>query len=137
MPLFDFEAAVTAPFRMQPGLRRVGPGQPHLTPLVPGSQHQREKLAVLSAYSPKALCSAADLAASSAAAALAALCMHAAAEHPGAWSWDGRCARALRLGTAVTTGGDVQQFATGVFGLGDEVARCLQALRPRGAWPGC
>jgi hypothetical protein len=130
MPLFDFEAAVTAPFRMQPGLRRLAVGQSHLTPLLPGSPHQREKLAVLSAYAPKALCSAADFSAGSAATALAALCNHAAAERPGAWIWDGHCARAARSGTAVTTGGDVEQFATGVFGLGDEVTRCLLTLPP-------
>ena len=41
---FDFDAAVTAPFRMQPGLRRLAPGTPQLTPLAPGSRHQREKM---------------------------------------------------------------------------------------------
>ena len=47
---FDFDAAVTAPFRIQPGLRRLAPGALHLTPLDPGSRQQREKLAVLSAF---------------------------------------------------------------------------------------
>ena len=52
---FDMEAAVVAPFRMQPGLRRLAPGAPHLTPLRPGSRLQREKLAVLSAFAHQAL----------------------------------------------------------------------------------
>ena len=52
---FDFDAAVQAPFRMQPGLRRVEAGAMQLTPLTPGSRHQREKLAVLSAHASHAL----------------------------------------------------------------------------------
>ena len=47
---FDFDVAVNPPFRMQPGLRRLAPGSAQLTPLAPGSRHQREKLAVLSAF---------------------------------------------------------------------------------------
>lgn len=129
MPWFDFDAAVTAPFRMQPGLRRLAPGSRHLTALAPGSRHQREKLAVLSAYAPQALCAAPGF---DAAEALAALCGHAAGEHPRAWAWDGHRAQALTLGTAVTAAGDLQQFAAGVFGLGDEIGRCLQGLPP--AW---
>ena len=50
---FDFEAAVVAPFRMQPGLRRLAHGATQLTPLAPGGKHQREKLAVLSAFWPQ------------------------------------------------------------------------------------
>ena len=44
---FDFDAAVSSPFRMQPGLRKLQLGSAQLTPLAPGSAHQREKLAVL------------------------------------------------------------------------------------------
>ena len=34
MASFDFDpAAVPVPFRMQPGLQRLGPGARHLTPL--------------------------------------------------------------------------------------------------------
>lgn len=126
---FDFDSAVTAPFRMQPGLRRVAAGSPQLTPLPPGSRHQREKLAVLSAYWPQALCAVPDF---DAAPAINALCRQAAAEHPQAWAWDGASARALQLGTAVHAGGQVQQLQAGSFGLGDEVARCLAVLPP--AW---
>ena len=35
---FDF-SLVTAPFRMQPGLRRVAPGALQLTANAPGSRH--------------------------------------------------------------------------------------------------
>jgi dimethylamine monooxygenase subunit A len=127
---FDFEAAVTAPFRMQPGLRRMQPSVPHLTPLEPGSRHQREKLAVLSAFWPRALVQRPGFEAGPA---LAALCAHAANEHPGHWAWDGERASALALGTAVhAASGAVQPLAAGVFGLGDEVPRCLLGLPP--AW---
>lgn len=121
---FDFDAAVGTPFRMQPGLRRLPAGATQLTPLLPGSRHQREKLAVLSAFASQALLCQDGFDAQPA---LNALCEHAAAEHPDAFAWDGRQARALRLGAAVA-GGEVEQLATGSFGLGDEVARCLRGL---------
>ena len=132
MPQFDFDAAVTAPFRMQPGLRRLDAGSRHLTRLAPGSRHQREKLAVLSAYPAQALCAAPGFDDDVVQAALAALCGHAAVEHPQAWTWDGQRAQALSLGTAATAAGEVEQFAAGVFGLGDEIGRCLRGLAP--AW---
>ncbi len=46
---FDF-SAVAAPFRMQPGLRRIAPGTPQLTPNRLGDRALVEKLAVLSAH---------------------------------------------------------------------------------------
>jgi len=125
---FDFDAAVSAPFRMQPGLRRVAAGAQQLTPLPPGARHQREKLAVLTSYWPQALLVREGFDAS---AALDAVCRHAALEHPGAWAWDGRRAHALWLGTAATADGQIEQTATGSFGLGDEVLRCLQVLPPQ------
>jgi hypothetical protein len=121
---FDFDAAVGTPFRMQPGLRRLPAGATQLTPLAPGSRHQREKLAVLSAFAGQALLCSEGFDPQPA---LNALCEHAAAEHPGTFAWDGRQARALRLGAAVA-GSDVEQVAAGSFGLGDEVARCLRGL---------
>ena len=51
---FDF-AAVTAPFRMHPGLRRLGPDVSHLTPTAPGDRAVREKLAVLASFPGEAL----------------------------------------------------------------------------------
>lgn len=121
---FDFDAAVIAPFRMQPGLRRLAPGARQLTPLAPGARHQREKLAVLSAFPERALVQVTDF---DAAPALSALMRQASAEHPDAWSWDGRRATAPRLGVAVE-GDEVIALGEGSFGLGDEVARCLRGL---------
>ncbi|MFO1265829.1 MAG: hypothetical protein U1F67_02895 [Rubrivivax sp.] len=131
---FDFEAAVQVPFRMQPGLRRLAVGAQHLTPLAPGSRHQREKLAVLSAFWPQALLEREGFDATPP---MRALARHAAAEHPAAFAWNderGR-AEALLLGTAVAAEGAVEQTRPGTFGLGDEVARCLAGLPPRWRLP--
>ncbi len=122
--MFDFEAAVQAPFRMQPGLRRLTPGTPQLTPLAPGSRHQREKLAVLSAFAPQALLQRPGF---DPAPALDTLCRQAAQEHPQDFGWNGRRATAHRLGTAVEDG-EVLHLQAGSFGLGDELARCLRGL---------
>ena len=121
---FDFAHAVTAPFRMQPGLRRLASGEAQLTTARPGSRHQREKLAVLGAFARQALLAEPGF---DATAALHALAAHAAAEHPAHVRWDGR--RAEALGVRVD-GDDVEQARAGVFGHGDEVARCLRALPP-------
>ena len=121
---FDFDAAVTAPFRMQPGLRRMAGGASHLTPMLPGSRHQREKLAVLSANPAQALQAVAGFDAQPA---LHALAAHAAHEHPGDFAWDGERAAAPALGVAVR-GDRIEEIAAGRFGLGDEVARCIRGL---------
>jgi len=121
-PRFDFDAAVSSPFRMQPGLRRLPAGSTQFTPLVPGATHHREKLAVLSAFWPQALLVRDGF---DAGPAVAALQRHAAAEHPGAWQRDGQRARAPMLGTAVDGSGHVEHSAGG-----EEVARCLAGLPP-------
>jgi hypothetical protein len=121
---FDFDAAVQAPFRMQPGLRRVAPGSAQLTPMMPGSRHQREKLAVLSAHVHHALAAQPGFDAQPA---LHALAAHAAQEQPEAFAWDGAHAIAHGLGVAVD-GDAPQQLREGAFGTGDEVARCLAGL---------
>lgn len=121
---FDFDAAVSAPFRMQPGLRRLTPGADQLTPMHPGSRHQREKLAVLTAYPHQVLVSAEGF---DPAPALDAVCRQAAMEHPTRWSWDGNRAMAHGLGVEVHRG-QWRQVAPGTFGLGDEVTRCLDRL---------
>ncbi|KQP22547.1 heme-dependent oxidative N-demethylase subunit alpha family protein [Pseudorhodoferax sp. Leaf267] len=118
---FDFDVAVQAPFRIQPGLRRLPPGAGQLTPVVPGSSHLREKLAVLTAHADQALCRAAGFDPQPA---LDALCRHAATEHPSAWIWDGRQARAPALGLAVVDG---QVRALHPLPCG-EARHCLQAL---------
>lgn len=51
---FDF-SLVTAPFRMQPGLRRLGPDARQLTPSRPNGRHLREKMAVLGRFADEAL----------------------------------------------------------------------------------
>lgn len=118
---FDFDAAVQAPFRMQPGLRRVPAGAQQLTPLAPGSRHQREKLAVLSAFADQALVARPGFDPTPA---LEAVCRHAATEHPAHFQWDGHAATAPALGLRVV-GGQVMQTAPGAFGLGDELPRCV------------
>ena len=52
---FDF-SLVTAPFRMQPGLRRVAAGAAQLTASAPGGRHLREKIEVLGSAPRQALC---------------------------------------------------------------------------------
>ena len=121
---FDFDAAVSAPFRMQPGLRRMADGAPHLTPVGPGSRHQREKLAILSALPQQAFQVVPDF---DARPALCALAAHAALEHPRHFSWDGQQAAAPTLGVAVH-GDRVEDLSAGSFGLGDEIGRCLRGL---------
>ena len=125
---FDFDAAVTAPFRMQPGLRRLPPGALHLTPAGAGSRHQREKLAVLCAFPGQALLARPGF---DPLPALRALAAQAAAEHPGWFGWDGAQAQALGVRVAAD-GHTLEELAPGPFGLGDEIARCLRGLPP--AW---
>jgi hypothetical protein len=123
---FDFDAAVNVPFRMQPGLRRLAPGSPQLTPLAPGSRHRREKLAVLSAFWRQALCVQPGF---DAAPALSALFAQAAAEHPATWAWDGEHAQAQ--GLVVGRGGHVEQGPpSGGLSRDDEIACCLRGLPP-------
>ncbi len=121
---FDFDVAVQNPFRMQPGLRRLAEGSKQLTPLKPGSRHQREKLAVLFAMHQEAMVASPGF---DAGPALDALCEQAQREHPEHFAWDGACAQALALGVAVQ-GDQVKSISQGVFGLGDEVPRCIAAL---------
>ena len=56
---FDF-SLVSAPFRMQPGLRRIGAGDAQLTANAPNGRHLREKMAVLAAFPHQALCRSTD-----------------------------------------------------------------------------
>ena len=107
--VFDFNAAVHIPHRMQPGLRRLGPGSTQLTPSLPAqrspSRHLREKLAVLGAYADQALLQVPGF---DAAPALAALAAHAAAEQPQALQLDGSLWHARLLGWAID-GDDMPQ----------------------------
>ena len=114
---FDF-AAVTSPFRMQPGLRRIAPGAPQLTPSRLDSRALREKLAVLASHADQAL--VADPAFDPAPALLA-LCLHAANEHPAAFdrvngTWQARALGWSLHGEALHGDGPA------------EIGACLQAL---------
>lgn len=120
---FDFAAAVQAPFRMQPGLRRLADGARQLHPNRPGCQHLREKLQALSAASPSALQCQEGF---DPMPGLQALASQAAVEHPDAFQWDGRTARALWLGWGLRDD-ELLPLAEPL----PEVARCLAALPPR------
>lgn len=54
-PGFDFDAAVGAPFRMQPGLRKLAPATAQLIALNPAAPAFAEKLAVLTRHAGEAL----------------------------------------------------------------------------------
>ncbi|MEP7298438.1 MAG: heme-dependent oxidative N-demethylase subunit alpha family protein [Burkholderiales bacterium] len=115
---FDF-ASVSAPFRMQPGLRRLGPGAAQLTPNRLGDAALAEKLAVLSAHADQALLAAPGFDAQPT---LHALAAHAVAEHPAAFAWDGAThLQAHHLGWSLQ--GDVP-VGDGPPAIGD----CLRAL---------
>ena len=114
---FDF-AAVTSPFRMQPGLRRIAPGMPQLTPTRPGSRVLREKLAVLASHADQAL--VADPAFDPGPA-LHALCAHAANEHPQAFGGTHAAWRAPALGWSLH-GAELRGDGAA------EIGACLRAL---------
>ena len=122
---FDFEAAVLAPFRMQPGLRRLATGAPQLHAVDAGSRHLHEKLSALQRQPPTALQA---LPGFDATPALHTLAAQAAAEHPQSLVWDGRCLRALQLGWAIDDGRPVPLTASATPMA--EVGACLHRLPP-------
>lgn len=122
---FDF-AAVTAPFRMQPGLRRLAAQAQQLTPNRLGDAALREKLAVLSAHAARALVVSAEF---DPAPALRTLAAQAAAEHPQAFAADGlRDWHAPNLGWSLR--GDVLEGQVAGDGTA-EIGDCLRALPAR------
>jgi hypothetical protein len=114
---FDF-SAVTAPFRMQPGLRRIAPGALQLTPSRPDSRALREKLEVLANHADQAL--VADPAFDPAPA-LQALCAHAASEHPEAFTARPGAWQAYTLGWSLHGDDPLGDGA-------EEIGDCLRAL---------
>jgi tRNA U34 5-methylaminomethyl-2-thiouridine-forming methyltransferase MnmC len=100
---------------MQPGLRRLAPGAAQLTPLAPGSRHQREKLAVLSSLLPTG---AGGTPGFDAGAGTGRRVPPGGAEHPQAWAWDGQTATAL------------QGWACACHRRGRSVCRPHRCLRP-------
>jgi hypothetical protein len=122
---FDFMAAVQAPFRMQPGLRRLAEGAAQLHPNRPGSRHLLEKTEALAADRPTALQCVRGFDATPG---LHALAAQASCEHPDAFQWDGVTARAVWLGWAVRAGELLPCEAAGRPL--PEVGRCLARLAP-------
>jgi hypothetical protein len=120
---FDFMAAVQAPFRMQPGLRRLTDGAHQLHPTHPGSRHLLEKLQALATPRPAALQCAPGFDAQPG---LHALAAQAAAEHPAALRWDGETACAHALGWSVC-GNEFQPIGNDPVA---EVGQCLAQLSP-------
>jgi hypothetical protein len=98
---FDF-SLVSAPFRMQPGLRRVAAGVRQLTPSLPNGRHLREKAAVLGSFAPQALLSTPGFDARPVLQAIADEA--AAADSPAAFEFDHTCARAPLLGWSIRDG---------------------------------
>jgi dimethylamine monooxygenase subunit A len=118
---FDFDS-VSAPFRMQPGLRRLAPDARQLTPNRFGDHALQEKLRVLGTHPEQALLAIDSFDSTPA---LRALAAHAAQEHPGAFSWDGGMRwHAHHLGWSLH--GD-----TPVGDGPDEIGACLRALPDR------
>ena len=115
---FDF-TAVSAPFRMQPGLRKLAPGAAQLTPVRPGDRALTEKLAVLSAHADQALLAVPGF---DARPALHALSAHAASEQPEAIAWDGASTWSAPLLGWCVRGGEPQGNGPA------EIGQCLRAL---------
>jgi hypothetical protein len=115
---FDF-SAVSAPFRMQPGLRRIEAGALQLTPNTPQSRELTEKLAALSDHPEHALVASPGFDPNPA---LQALLRQAIDEHPADFSWDGHhSVSARRLGWSLS--GD-EVVGDGLAQIGE----CLRAL---------
>jgi len=117
---FDFDAIV-APFRMQPGLRRLGAQSRHLTPSGPTDRALREKLTVLGTWPEQAAVAAPAFDPQRA---LQALAERAAFEHPDSFAIDAPLSwRAPQLGWSV--------HDTDVAGSGaPDIGRVLRALPP-------
>jgi len=120
---FDFQAAVQAPFRMQPGLRRLAEGSQQLHPNARASRHLLEKLQALASPAPTALQCATGY---DPLPGLHTLAAHAVAEHPAAFGWDGDTASAHRLGWALR-GHELQPIEPEPD---PEVGACLAQLPP-------
>lgn len=120
---FDFEAAVQAPFRMQPGLRRRADGAPLLTPADPQGPWFAAKAAVLRDDPASALLAADGVDCSTT---LARFAEALAAAHPAAWRVDGPRWSAPRLGWSVD--GDLVHDEGGAAATGT----LLRGLEP--AW---
>lgn len=122
---FDVEAAVQAPFRMQPGLRRRAADAPLLTPCRPGGRHLQAKLAVLGSAWAACLQQQPGFDALPALRRLAAALAQA---HPAAWRVQGGTWQALQLGWSVDSTSGMPHPSGGPAAIGE----VLQTLPP--AW---
>jgi hypothetical protein len=122
---FDF-TVVTAPFRMQPGLRRLAPGAQQLPPLLPDSPVFAEKLAVLAHHPGQALVGRPGF---DALPALQAMAGQAAADGAGSLSLDGTVLHSRALGLGIALDGGTLQAGPGHHAA---AAAALHALAP--AW---
>lgn len=109
----EFDAAITAPFRMQPGLRRMDARAGHFNLAVQAhrgvSRHLREKLAVLWCFGAQALCRVPGFDEQPA---LMAAAARLAQEHPQAWQIEGPRWHAPMLGWAIDATGAPCQTGT-------------------------
>ncbi|RZT92549.1 heme-dependent oxidative N-demethylase subunit alpha family protein [Rivibacter subsaxonicus] len=121
--MFDFDSAVTAPFRMQPGLRRIAPGAPQLTALAPAHPAFAEKLSVLREHPFDALLQADGF---DAGPALDALVATAQQQCPQALRREGTRLLAPALAIAL----DADAALHPLVGAHDEALRVLAALPP-------
>lgn len=127
---FDF-AAITAPFRMQPGLRALADGATQLTPNRPGDRALAEKLLVLAGHAGQALVETEGFDATPA---LQRLCEQASVEQPHAWRRSGESGSAWE---APLLGWTLDVDAGTVRGDGPpEIGACLAGLPPRWRLPG-
>lgn len=113
-------STITAPFRMQPGLRRIVPGTAQLGAVRLGDGVLAAKLAVMRGHAAQALCAVEGW---DAVPALAALCRQALLDAPEAWAAtaDGGWS-ALHLGWAVMGDHSVEGHGPA------EIGACLRAL---------
>jgi hypothetical protein len=121
---FDFDAAVKAPFRMQPGLRRLQTGTRQLTALRPHAPAFVEKLAVLSRAPEDALLCADGFDPQPA---LGALLEEAAVQCPGAFDVHEHGVLGRALGWRVDRDGSLQRAGADSH---DPAGACLAALPP-------
>lgn len=119
---FDFDAAVRAPFRMQPGLRRLAPGARQLSALTPDAPAFAEKLAVLNRAPGEALLAMPGF---DALPALRALAAEAVRQCPGAFELDANGVLAHALGWRVGWDGAAPQALPGAHA---QAGACLAAL---------
>lgn len=119
---FDFDAAVKAPFRMQPGLRRLPPGSRQLTALAPDAPAFTEKLAVLNGAPDEALLCAAGF---DPLPCLRALVEEAAVQCPGALEVEAQGLRSVALGWQVGWNGIALHGRPGAHAA---AGACLAAL---------